>query len=66
MVALKYVVFLGSVRENRLADRICKFNVSKLDDFNHEVSIMGEHILILTLYYCQFSIIGASYKGTPF
>ncbi len=49
MVALKYVVFLGSVRENRLADRICKFLVSKLDEFNHEVAIMGEQIMVWKL-----------------
>ena len=41
-VALKFVVFLGTVRENNFGSRVAKFIVRKLEAKGHSVTLLGE------------------------
>ena len=41
-VALKFVVFLGTVRENNFGSRVAKFIVRKLETKGHSVKLLGE------------------------
>ena len=45
--ALKFVVFLGTVRENNFGSRVAKYIVRKLEEKGHSVTLLGEVILIL-------------------
>ena len=42
--ALKFVVFLGSVRENNFGSRVAKFILRKLEAKGHSVTLLGELI----------------------
>ena len=42
MSALKVILFLGSVRENRLGMRVAKFMQKQLEDTNHQVTLFGK------------------------
>ena len=42
MSALKVILFLGSVRENRLGLRVAKFMQKQLEDTNHQVTLFGK------------------------
>ena len=43
-MALKFVVFLGTVRENNFGSRVAKFIVRKLETKGHTVELLGEAI----------------------
>lgn len=40
--ALKFVVFLGTVRENNYGQRAAKFIVKKLTERGHDTTLLGE------------------------
>ena len=49
MIGLNIAVFMGSVREGRVADRVTKFVVAKLKERNHLVTVVDPKELNLPL-----------------
>lgn len=47
---LKVVVFIGSVRENRLGTRVAKFVQKALQKKDFEVDVFGTFIYVLTSF----------------
>ena len=43
--ALRFVVFLGTVRDGNLGQRAAKFIVRKLQDRGHQTTLLGELLL---------------------
>ena len=41
---LKFVVFLGTVRENNYGSRAAKFMVRKLSEKGHQVTLLGQSV----------------------
>ena len=50
MSKLKIVIFIGSTRDGRLADRVLKF-VRNFIGSEHDVTVYGEYIIALHIYY---------------
>ena len=55
--ALRFVVFLGTVREGNFGQRAAKFIVKKLQDRGHQTTLLGElsclHSYVCTYMYMQ-------------
>ena len=41
---LKFVVFLGTVRENNYGSRAAKFMVRKLSEKGYQVTLLGQYV----------------------
>ena len=48
MSALKVLVFLGTVRENRVGIRVANFILNHLKETNHDVELFGKGSSTLT------------------
>ena len=48
MSALKVIVFLGTVRENRVGIRVANFILNHLKETNHDVELFGKGSFTLT------------------
>ena len=53
MSKLKIVIFLGSTREGRLADRVLKFVRNSIGS-EHDVIVFGKY-MVLNVFICSYA-----------